>query len=268
VPRHIEPQDALAADFEVSPLPPIGKDGAPELTPLRPIAPGHPRLCEAGPCVRYHSFQLQMDVQDPQPVRQPDGSVATAAKPFHVQTHHYCYPEPGIETELGKLPILQCNRWEPVDPVTKRGLDAARERYWATPEGQAHQVQIAAWKAARDLELATETAARSHAAEDLAAMPAAAAPEPLRRVRIRVAFVEEFSKGLTTDAAFDVLAAWDDKIGDLVVGAAADSLKFQRVLIRNHRGYMIGDQTCKRTVAQVGLTDGDVLFVEPQKETP
>src|SRR5215470_2227374 len=115
--RHTDLQDELADEFEPSPLPPIGPDGGPDLQPMQPSPEMHPRLCEAGPCVHYHTFQVQMDVQSPIAARVADGGVLAGAappQPFHVETHHYCYPDSGIEFKIGSLPVVTCNRWSPM----------------------------------------------------------------------------------------------------------------------------------------------------------
>lgn len=108
----------------------MGPDGAPRLEPARELPPESPRICGAGPCRHYHRFQIQLDAQNPMNERRPDGTVVQHGRVFHVQTHHYCYPDVGIELELGALPVLACNHWVPVRSLlrTKRGLRRQFER--------------------------------------------------------------------------------------------------------------------------------------------
>lgn len=128
--RSVNVQDDLADGFETSALPPIGPDGAPRLESLRELPPEAPRLCTAGPCRHYHRFQIQLDAQNPMTERKPDGTVVNHGRVFHVQTHHYCYPDVGIETNLGALPVLSCNRWVPLTSLLrrKRGIRRQFER--------------------------------------------------------------------------------------------------------------------------------------------
>lgn len=104
----------------------MGPDGAPALDPVRPLPADPPRLCNAGPCRHYHQFQIQLDAQNPMDERKPDGSVVHHGRVFHVQTHHYCYPDVGIETELGALPVLACNRWVPITRLLQRKTSVKR----------------------------------------------------------------------------------------------------------------------------------------------
>ena len=65
---------------------------------------------------------------------------------FHVETHHYCYPDTGIEMNLGSLPVVECNRWEPVG--------YGRKLFWDSQDGRHHRAQLDAWEAARAAEAA------------------------------------------------------------------------------------------------------------------
>lgn len=91
---------------------------------MRELPPEPPRLCSAGPCRRYHQFKIQLDAQNPMDERKSDGTVTRHGRVFHVQTHHYCYPDVGIETNLGALPVLECSKWVPITGLlrTKRGI--------------------------------------------------------------------------------------------------------------------------------------------------
>lgn len=125
--RSSDVRDDLADGIDAAPLPPMGPDGGPLLLPTRPAPPLPPRLCEAGPCARYHRLEIQMDAQNPM-AEMVDGKLVQHARVFHTTTHHYCYPDVGIETNLGSLPVLACNRWAPVKKLL-RSTSAARRAY-------------------------------------------------------------------------------------------------------------------------------------------
>lgn len=149
--RHIKVQDSLADGFEPGPLPPMGPDGAPEIPPLRhlPVLEA-PRLCEAGPCVNYHRFSMQLDAARPIADRLEEGGVLAGEAPpaaFHSETQHYCYPSPGVEMELGSLPVLECNRWEPVSPMRTNSRKAREHEYLSSEEGKAFIARAQAWEA-------------------------------------------------------------------------------------------------------------------------
>lgn len=141
-------QDELAEGFEVGPLPPMGPDGAPALEPAKPLAQDPPRLCEAGPCRNYHTFQIQLDAQNPMAEKRPDGKIVQHGRVFHTEQHHYCYPNVGIESNLGSLPVLSCNRWVPLTGLLQRVSSVRR----------AYDARMAAWVAARDAEADEATA--------------------------------------------------------------------------------------------------------------
>lgn len=168
--RKMDVHDELQAAFEVSPLPPIGPDGAPMPPPMRAIPPPRPRLCEAGPCRNYHRFAIQLDAARPRartvPVALPEGTPGAQAVPggtvyqapaaFHVQTHHYCYPTTGIEMPLGDLPVTECNRWDPIveaDADKDYGRSANRRKFQASSAGEQYVADVLAWERARELEL-------------------------------------------------------------------------------------------------------------------
>lgn len=60
--------------------------------------------------------------------RPMDGSDAPASS----QITRACYPAPGIEVELGEMPILQCSHW---DPRPNESRDLGRQRYLASDAG-------------------------------------------------------------------------------------------------------------------------------------
>ncbi len=132
----------------------MGADGAPSLAPVRDLPPDPPRLCEAGPCRHYHRFQIQLDAQNPMEERKSDGTVIRHGRVFHVQTHHYCYPDTGIELELGALPVLTCNHWVPATSLlrTKRGIRRRFERELAAWQEGQH-----AWTAETNAAIAADT---------------------------------------------------------------------------------------------------------------
>lgn len=144
--------------FDTADLPPMGPDGL-AMPPDRAPIPPPPRLCEAGPCVNYHRFAIQLDVEGPKADSiAPGGQMSGTApeQPFHVRVHHYCYPTVGIETELGALPVLECNRWQPIDYDGHRVRDRARDLFLGSLEGQQYTAAVDAWKAARAADLESD----------------------------------------------------------------------------------------------------------------
>jgi len=150
--RSRDVQNESIDSFEPGPLPPMGPDGAPLLEPVRIPAADPPRLCEAGPCRRYHVMKIQLDAQQPGRERLEDGTVIDHARVFHTEAHYYCYPDVGIETNLGSQPVLECNRWVPITSLF-RGKHAIRREY---------DRKFAAWHDQRE----TEDADASAAGED------------------------------------------------------------------------------------------------------
>lgn len=151
--KRVDVQDALQDGFEPGALPPIGPDGAPDLPPLRPATDPPPRLCEAGPCVHYHRFEIQMDAQRAIGDRLEEGGriVGNAPpQPFHVHTHHYCYPDTGIEMELGGLPVLTCNRWQPMTGGDHADRERTEEQFLASARGQKYKTALDAWIARQE----------------------------------------------------------------------------------------------------------------------
>lgn len=146
-------QDELQGGIELGAMPPVGPDGAPKLPQLRKILRPPPRLCEQGPCVHYHRFTVQLDAERPRaaavagPGEHHGMLVGAADAPFHTQVHHYCYPQLGIETVLGDLPIIQCNHWRPKSEEQGRLESAAGDAYLRTQAGERYLADITAWQA-------------------------------------------------------------------------------------------------------------------------
>lgn len=199
-----DPHSDLQDGFEVAPLPPIGPDGAPQIPPQRADPPARPSLCQAGPCRRYHRLVVQVDAATPGAVRlpialprgtpgaelTPQGTVYRAPAAFHVQTHHYCYPDTGIEMPLGALPVVECNRWSPRLPVgtpvvrgrdgmepahgrvaTHKTADQHHTAFWDTAAGQRFRADVADWEAARAAEQAEAAQAERLIAQSLFETP-------------------------------------------------------------------------------------------------
>lgn len=142
-------QDSLQEGFEPAPLPPIGPDGAVTIPPLRRMPVAAPSLCQAGPCIHYHRFVTQLEAARPiaNELGEHGQLVGDAPEmPVHVQTHHYCYPTTGVETELGSLPVVECNKWAPVDPRVSSSRKASEEKFFATEQGQAFLRELAAFR--------------------------------------------------------------------------------------------------------------------------
>src|SRR6185295_2340607 len=127
--RSNDVRDDLQDGVESAALPPMAPDGGLELEPAEPLDDPPPRLCEAGPCRHYHRMAVQMDAQNPMAERR-DGQLVRHARVFHTTVSHYCYPDVGIETNLGSLPVLECNRWVPIKSLLTmtRTIRARHER--------------------------------------------------------------------------------------------------------------------------------------------
>lgn len=169
--RHISAQDELQEGFEPSPFPPMAPDGALEIPPLRAVSDPPPRLCEAGPCRHYHRMVLQLDAQRPiANAIEPGGKLVGIApeQPFHVNVHHYCYPDTGIETELGSLPVLECNRWEPFSDHEILASTNRKNDFLASARGKEFQTALDTWRQ-KQRELAVDLDAIGDA--DMPALP-------------------------------------------------------------------------------------------------
>jgi hypothetical protein len=130
--------------------------------PARKVAPMPPRLCEAGPCVHYHRFAIQLDAEGPKAESiDPGGKMSGPypKQPFHIRVHHYCYPTVGVETELGALPVMQCNLWEPIADVERRERENRIRLFESSDRGQSYAAELAAWQAVRDAEAAEDASA-------------------------------------------------------------------------------------------------------------
>lgn len=180
-------QDDLADGFEVAGVPPVGPDGALKMPPMRPSVPPPPRLCEQGPCVHYHQFTIQLDAEQARAaaVAGPGPShgalIGAGGQGFHTETHHYCYPTPGVESRLGSLPIIKCNRWTPKGD-DELADDAARgDGFLLSSEGKRYLAEQAAWHAARAAEQAAddaETAEAERVMQEMADLDRLTRPDP------------------------------------------------------------------------------------------
>jgi len=158
-----EPHQELPDAFEPAPPPLMGVDGAPLVQPQRADPPPRPSLCTAGPCRRYHRLVTQVAAAEPGAVRLPihlpagtpgaleteQGTIYRAPAAFYVQTHHYCYPDTGIEMPLHDLPVVECNRWDPGGDPNDRGRRSREIGF--------HLDRVAEWEAERAAE-ATQAA--------------------------------------------------------------------------------------------------------------
>lgn len=247
----IDVQDELVEHFEPSPIPPAARDGSLELPVMRAGPRPHPRLCEQGPCRNYHRFQIQMDAERPRDEKGPGGALTSSPTPFHVQTHHYCYPTQGIEMRLGALPVIECNRWEPNVMGITSSVARAQELFKGSSESTRHQAEIEAWRLERKEIDDKIAAAERAAADDLAAMQATEAEE-LFFVVVNRAHPHHLIR---------VTAKWSDSVVQ-VVGRSG--------LFRegdNATQYSFFDWRNKRldplaTVAHAGLTKGDQIAIE------
>ena len=269
--RSTDVQDELAEGFEVSELPPIGPDGAPQLSPLRTPTDQPPRLCEAGPCRHYHRMTIRMDAADPLPQRGADGALRSSPSNFHVEQHHYCYPDVGIEAKLGRLPVLECNRWSPISARDERAVAENRGAFMESAAGVAYQAEMKAWQARRAAELAAEQSADELAAADLALMPKAEATTashpsgPLLTIRARV-------EALVVEAS--VQATWTETIG-AVVATGINILVARRLIerteVKDHDCYLrVPGAPWKQLdpnalISHIGLLDGDAIELLNEK---
>ncbi len=194
----------------------MGRDGAPMLEPHGSIAVPPPRLCEVGPCRHYHRMVVQLDAQDPMTQRGSDGSVIDHGRSFHVETHHYCYPEVGIETHLGAS-VLDCNRWIPVARLFR---SARRLR-------AGYEVELRAWKAANlppevaEVEL-LEIRIGTGVFGDAAASQSVTIFEPAAVSLEAIAVRAAMESGLTSRVTFRELEVRE--VRDGVIGERIDNL--------------------------------------------
>lgn len=128
----------LEAGLELGKMPPI-VDGAPvppprgELLVLRDAD----WVCLAGPCRHYWRVANQIDNLKPHDAREVDGRrVIEPAKTYangdpvraFEQINHFCIPMPGIEMIMSDEVVLECNRWDPIDPEDPEQKAIVRRR--------------------------------------------------------------------------------------------------------------------------------------------
>ncbi len=118
--RRRDVQNEMIDDFEPTVGLKLGPDGMQGMPERRDLPPEPPRLCLAGPCKHYHRMVIQLDAQQPGAERGPDGEIVHHGRVFHPEIHHYCYPDVGIETNLGAHPVLECSRWTPVEGLLRK----------------------------------------------------------------------------------------------------------------------------------------------------
>lgn len=180
-------QDDLAEGFEVAKVPPVGPDGALRGPPMRPRVPPPPRLCEQGPCVHYHQFTIQLDAEQARaaavagPGENHGALVGDGGQDFHAEVHHYCYPTSGVESRLGSLPIIQCNRWTPKDYTELLAAENRGSDFLASADGKRYLAEQAAWSAARAAEQAAQDADTAEAERlmtEMAELERLTAPTP------------------------------------------------------------------------------------------
>jgi len=154
-------RDDLAQGFELADPP-----SPANAEPLRDRRPPPPRLCEQGPCRHYHRFEIQVDAEDPRLIRVPDsvpktipgvqetprGLVYQPPSSFHREVHHYCYPSDGVDTNLGSLPVLACNRWCPKTPSQEMDEEHCQGKFRLSDEWAEYTRRLAEWTRAREQE--------------------------------------------------------------------------------------------------------------------
>lgn len=169
--------------FEPSPPPMVGPDGSLHHSPMPGVTERAPRICEQGPCRHYHTFFVQMDAQTPIAASVTDdgrlvgdaGLVAAKLEP-----HYYCYPTTGVEFVLGELPVVNCNRWVPVDPAALTSDQMYRDRFMASPAGREYETALDRWMQRQTALSNSEQQAIDEAAAEIAAAEAerAASDDP------------------------------------------------------------------------------------------
>lgn len=139
----ISPTELLEEGHEYAKMPPV-VDGAPVLTPAPPPRVLPPHLCEQGPCRNLMVFRHTIDAEKPKEeaevevrgqkqkvltgtvaVRWGDGSPVT----IPVATVRYCFPHPGVEMPLIEETVVECSRWDPLDPSELSAVERRRELY-------------------------------------------------------------------------------------------------------------------------------------------
>ena len=157
--KTLRPNEALADGWEPSPAPHVGPDGLAVGPTSVESVPPYPSLCEAGPCRHFHRFEIQVEATSPLAqqvsVELPDGprvestpggKVYRPLPVFHTRVERYCYPDTGIELELGSASMVKCNRFSP-------RTQPARVRNAADQTGRSrwdlYLDKVKAWKADR-----------------------------------------------------------------------------------------------------------------------
>lgn len=263
-------QDELAAGFEPTALPPVAPDGGLELPPMKPPPRHPPRLCEQGPCRNYHVFKIQLDAQKPMATRDEQGRLLEHEAADHVETHHYCYPTVGIESKLGSLPVVSCNRWDPLTFTEVNDQERRVEGWLNSERGREYVAELDAYQAEQARIESSAAAAAAEAAEDLAAMPPG---ECELRMEVRT------SRGVfPVHGAPPYTFPWNATLGtvrELALTVHCGSYSEQqnysihRVQPRVGQPWVSEPLDPSQTISQVGLSSGDlVLFDSIHKETP
>lgn len=143
---HFEPA-TFAAGPDGAIAPPV------KLPVLQPLS-----LCEQGPCVNYHRFALPFEAERAMGASiEPGGKIVgdPGPHPRYVETHHYCYPTPGVEMDLGGMAVLSCNRW---DPAVTADLEREKRRaeFRASLAGETYARELEQWETCEEKELPSE----------------------------------------------------------------------------------------------------------------
>lgn len=134
-PRRRRDLAATYAAVELAPLA-LAPDGGPMPSATLPLAipPATPEVfvCLRGPCRFYWQIATVIDhgnlgVFGADGLRDPVTG-ATYAEPR--QLHRTCLAAPGIETDLTEATVVECDRWEPRDPIDVREVELRRRRYY------------------------------------------------------------------------------------------------------------------------------------------
>lgn len=144
---------------------------------MRPRPPDPPpSLCTQGPCRHYHEFTVEFAAADAIAERVSDGSdgeshgrlMGHGDQSMHMETHRYCYPTHGVETRLGSLAVLRCNRWHPAEDS-----DTARAAllYKRTAQWGLYAAAISRWNNERAAKLRHDQEAATAANIIMGEMP-------------------------------------------------------------------------------------------------
>ena len=147
---------------------------------MRPSVPPPPSLCAQGPCAHYHKFTTQLDAEGARAAGVvPGGSqhgrlIGAGSEVFHTESHHYCYPSPGVSNTLGALPVMDCSLWSPIDGATDAAIHERRRMFLVSGDGSLYRATLARWHHDRKVDDAAQAAAEAAAARVIADMDAAA----------------------------------------------------------------------------------------------